>query len=180
MAAKKIIGFMISFNCLTLTTHLAFAGIADDRAEIENLMSAYIFALDLKDVEAYVNTFTEDGIINHAGGIERGREEIREFIAGSAENARRQWEARDRSAPRPIPNRHLIDNLELEVNGDTAKGRAYWTSVTVDADRHAHVSEYGFYEDEYRRVDGKWLFSYRLIVNEFREGRQHGVVAPEK
>jgi len=160
--------------------HVACAGYADDRAEIENLMSTYIFALDLKDVEAYANTFTEDGIINHAGGIERGREEIREFIAGSAENARRKWEARDRSAPRPIPNRHIIDNLELEVNGNTATGRAYWTSVTVDENRHAHVSEYGFYEDEYRRVNGKWLFSYRLIVNEFREGREHGVVSAIK
>ena len=153
---------------------------AEDRAEIENLMATYIFALDLKDVDAYVGTFSEDGIINHAGGVERGREEIREFIQGSADNAARKMAQWDGSSPRPIPSRHSIGNLEIhEINGNTGSGRAYWSSMGVDENGKAHVSEYGFYIDEYKRVNGKWLFSKRLIVNEFREGRQHGVLKEE-
>lgn len=153
---------------------------AEDRAEIENLMATYIFALDLKDVEAYTNTFTEDGVINHAGGIERGRDEIRDFIQGSADNAARRMAEWDGSSPRPVPGRHSIGNLEIqEIKGNTGKGRAYWSSMSVDENGKAHVSEYGFYVDEYKRVNGKWLFSKRLIVNEFREGRQHGVIKEE-
>ena len=165
--------------CLVMTNTALGASYAEDRAEIENLMSVYIYALDLKDPDAYVGTFTEDGVINHAGGIERGRAEIREFIENNAANARRAMENRDRSKPRPIPSRHLIDNLELHINGDTATGRAYWSSMSVDENRQPHISEYGFYEDEYRRVNGKWLFSKRLIVNEFRPGREYGVVSAE-
>lgn len=164
---------------LLLANTVFAASYAEDRAEIENLMSTYIFALDLKDAAAYAGTFTEDGVLNHAGGIERGRAEIRAFIENSAANARRALEAQDGSLPRPIPGRHLIDNLELAVDGDTATGRAYWMSVTAGDNRQAHVGEYGFYEDEYRRVNGKWLFSKRLIVNEFREGREFGVVTAD-
>lgn len=165
--------------CLFAADGATAGSYADDRAEIENLMSKYIFALDLKDADAYAATFTEDGVINHAGGIERGRGEIREFIQASAETARKALENRDPAMPRPIPNRHLIDNLELEITGDTAKGRAYWTTVAADENGQARVSEYGFYEYELRRVNGEWLFSKRLIVNEFREGRQFGVVKAE-
>lgn len=175
--SQLVLGALI---CL-FAAQSAFAdSFAEDRAEIQNLMSTYIFALDLKDVDAYVSTFTEDGVINHAGGIARGRGEIRTFIQGSADNARRAMENRDRSKPRPIPNRHMIGNLEIqEIKGNTGKGRAYWSSMAVDENGQAHVSEYGFYEDEYRRVNGRWLFSKRLIVNEFREGRQYGVVKAE-
>lgn len=162
--------------CLFTADIVLAESYAEDRAEIENLMYKYIFALDLKEVDSYVETFTQDAILNHAGGFENGRSEIRKFIQGSADKAKKQWESRDKSLPRPIPNRHNIGNLELEVNGDTAKGRAYWTSVRVDENRQAQVWEYGFYEDEYRRVNGKWLFSNRIIVNEFRDGRQFGVV----
>lgn len=172
--------FLGAVICLFAAGSVLADSFAEDRAEIENLMATYIFALDLKDADAYAGTFTEDGVINHAGGIERGRDEIHQFIQTSAENARRQQASRDKSLPKPIPNRHSIGNLEiLEINGDSAKGRAYWSSMSVDENGQAHVSEYGFYEDEYQRVNGKWLFSKRLIVNEFREGRQYGVVQPE-
>jgi hypothetical protein len=34
------------------------------------------------------------------------------------------------------------------------------------------VLAYGHYEDELRKVDGKWLFSRRAIYNEILEGRE--------
>jgi len=176
---SAVLRFTAFMFLLGATSLVQAATYAEDRAEIENLMSVYIYALDLKDPAAYVGTFTEDGVLNHAGGIERGHAAIRAFIENSAANARRAWENRYTSKPRPIPNRHLIDNLELDINGDTARGRAYWTSMSVDENRQPHISEYGFYEDEYRRVNGKWLFSSRLIVNEFRSGREYGVVSAE-
>jgi len=179
--SSKTIKQLLAIAGLVVLAGTAQAGsFADDRAEIENLMATYIFALDLKDADAYANTFTEDGVINHAGGIERGRDMIRAFVQRSAANAKKALAERDSSLPKFIPGRHSIGNLEItEIKGNTGKGRAYWSSMGVDENGKAHVSEYGFYVDEYERVNGKWLFSKRLIVNEFREGREHGVVKAE-
>jgi hypothetical protein len=154
------------------------ASYADDRAEIENLMATYLFAMDFKDADAYVATFTIDGILNHGGGSENGHADIRAFIEGNVETDRAAREdAEKRFLPRPIPGRHFFDNLMLEVDGDTATGKSYWTLTNGGgADRSAQTAGYGHYIDEYRRVDGKWLFSKRTIVNEFWEGRMHGVV----
>ncbi len=161
----------IAITIAILSSSQVIAGYADDRAEIEDLMSRYIFALDLKDVESYTMTFTQDGIIDHAEGVERGREEIRDFIQGSADSAAATYQTLLNQGKSVTTARHNINNLELKIDGDTGSGRAYWTSVRVNEDGLALVSEYGFYEDEYLKVDGQWFFSKRTIINEFRPGR---------
>ena len=35
---------------------------AQDRAEIEDLMARYLFAMDYHDYDAYAECFTEDGV----------------------------------------------------------------------------------------------------------------------
>ena len=37
---------------------------AEDRALIENLQARYMFAMNSFDLDTYVSTFTEDGILN--------------------------------------------------------------------------------------------------------------------
>jgi hypothetical protein len=37
---------------------------AEDRAQIEDLQARYLFALDFFDMDTYVSTFTEDGILD--------------------------------------------------------------------------------------------------------------------
>ncbi|MEO5597256.1 MAG: nuclear transport factor 2 family protein [Novosphingobium sp.] len=44
---------------------------ADDRAEIEDLMARYLFALDFFDADTYADTFTQDGVLDWAMGIRR-------------------------------------------------------------------------------------------------------------
>lgn len=36
------------------------------------------------------------------------------------------------------------------------------------------MGTFGIYEDELERVDGRWLFSRRVVLNEFIEGRESG------
>ena len=50
---------------------------AADRAEIADLMARYLFAMDYHDADAYAECFTEDGELDWAMGVARGREAIR-------------------------------------------------------------------------------------------------------
>ncbi len=149
----------------------------NDRAEIEELMARYVFALDWQDPERYGDTFTTDGVLIWAGGTVTGRSAIVEEIrkAREADAERRRSEP----AGRPWRRRHYTTNLALRVNGDRATGRSYWFEFNNDnPDRKAYVGAYGHSEDEYRRVDGHWLFSRRQIFNEQRAQMAAGDTIP--
>jgi hypothetical protein len=36
------------------------------------------------------------------------------------------------------------------------------------------MATYGIYEDELAKVDGRWLFAKRRVLNEFLKGRESG------
>jgi len=143
-------------------------GYARDRAEIEDLQSRYLFALDWQDPELYASTFTPDGVLVWAGGTVQGRaaivEEMREARAVDARAAAGV-------APlRPARRRHFISNLVLRIDGDRATARAFWFEFNNDMrDRRPYLGAYGHYQDELRRTDGRWLFTRRQIFNEQRD-----------
>ncbi|MGA0936271.1 MAG: nuclear transport factor 2 family protein [Pseudohongiellaceae bacterium] len=138
---------------------------AMDRSMIEDLEARYMYALNWLDPEGYASTFTEDGVLDWAGGVASGRaeiaEEIRTMAAGFAAE-----EAQD--APlRPARKRHFITNIAVTVEGDTAVSHAYWFIMNNrNADRKGYSEAYGHYESQLRKVDGRWLFVKRTIFNE--------------
>lgn len=141
---------------------------ASDRAEIEDLQGRYLFALDWQDPQLYASTFTADGVLVWAGGTVTGREAIVKEMQQAREVDVR---AAAGVAPlRPARRRHFISNLVLRVDGDRATGRAFWFEFNDDIrDRRPYLGAYGHYEDELRRVDGRWLFTRRQIFNEQRD-----------
>ena len=143
---------------------------AEDRASIEDLQARYMFAMDWQDADAYAATFTEDGVLDWALGVARGRDAIRAEVHGMrAAFARR--EAVD--APRrPARLRHFITNVTLKIDGDEATGHAYWMELNNDVrDRWPYVGGYGHYADDLRKIDGVWLFARRKIYNEILDTR---------
>jgi hypothetical protein len=138
---------------------------AEDRAQIEDLQARYMFALDFGDIDTYVSTFTEDGILDIIGMKWQGREEIRKALEGMPRNAP---EGEEKPAgPYPATGRHNITNIVLKIDGDKAVGRAYWFHYgNNNPKRNAQLNSYGHYEDELVKVDGQWLFSKRVIYNE--------------
>ena len=138
---------------------------AQDRAEIEDLMSRYLYAFDWQDADAYAATFTEDGVLEFAGGVERGHEELKKVMRDMA--VREKAKAEASFPPRRHRVRHYVTNLVLEIDGDTARSTSYWWEFNNDARAgRPYLGTYGHYEDELKRVDGRWLFARRKIYNE--------------
>lgn len=138
----------------------------DDRAKIEDLQARYLFALDFRDPEAYAATFAPDGVLDYGAGVIQGRDAIAEMVRNTRRNAEAQ-RAADDSGLRPAAGRHNITNIVLEIDGDTAKGTAYWFHMGNDnPDRSAQLNSFGHYEDELVKIDGEWYFSKRKIYNE--------------
>ena len=79
-----------------------------DRIAVEDLLTRYATAVDRRDWEQYRSIFTADAEIDYtsAGGIAGTVDEIVEFLSTSLE----MFEM----------TQHLVSNIDLEVNGDSA------------------------------------------------------------
>jgi hypothetical protein len=137
---------------------------AGDRALIENLQARYMFALDFGDIDKYVATFTEDGVLDIGEGEWRGRDTIRQVLTAMPKHTPADT---DDPKQHPFTGRHSITNIVIRIEGDSAYGRAYWFHMSNNnPQRSATLDSYGHYEDEMVKVNGTWLFSKRKIYNE--------------
>lgn len=149
---------------------------AQDRAEIEDLMARYLFAMDYGDLDSYVATFTEDGSIEFASGTYEGREAIYEAVSRFKEGIGRFYTTEDGE---PAALRHVLLQSVVRVEGDRAWSTSLWMEMANDGPGDTFkMGTFGIYEDELERVDGRWLFSRRVVLNEFIEGRESGPENP--
>ena len=172
----KILAFIAAFLAVPALANPSYdANYARDRAEIEDLQARYMFALDWFDADAYAETFTDDGTLNWARGTVTGRDAIREEVRGMRAQLAPYYG--DDGSGKPVTLRHFITNISITVKGDTATGRSYWYEVANNGPGHTpKIGGFGHYEDEMRRVNGRWLFASRKIYNQQLEGRS---AAPE-
>ena len=161
-----IVSLVFIMSCTSADTIVS--SYAEDRALIEDLQARYMFALDFGDMDTYVNTFTENGILDIIGFKWQGRENIKkELSALSAGTEDDKPVAEDEKKLYPSTGRHNITNIVIKVNGNKATGRAYWFHMGNDnPERKSYVDSYGYYEDDMEKVNGQWLFSKRVIYNE--------------
>ena len=158
-----VVSLMLVVSCTPAGTNSTSYG--EDRALIENLQARYMFALDFHDLDTYVATFTEDGVLDIVGMKATGREEIRKLLEGPEESDEQAPE--EAEGPYPATGRHNITNIVLKIDGEKATGRAYWFHYgNNNPERKATLDSYGYYEDEMVKVNGNWLFSKRVIYNE--------------
>jgi uncharacterized protein (TIGR02246 family) len=121
----------------------------EDLEAIRALIASYRRALDEKDFEAYAELFGDDGEFVADTAHARGREEILAMLGEMQRTGALTVEAGD--------DRHLVANLEITVDGDSATASSTWVYLTR-ADGLAMV---GHYVDTLRRTQDGWRFERR-------------------
>ena len=125
----------------------------EDRFAINDLFIRYATALDSGDVDTIVGCFTEDGALESPViGKYSGRDGIRAFSERFAAMHRRG-----------VQLRHVLSNLAMTVDGDTARATCYLTNI-ITVDGKSQMMPPGLYDCDLRRTDGAWLFHNRLVT----------------
>lgn len=152
--------------CLLLGTTAANADAQSellDRLQIMELQSRYALAHDLTDPATYAGVFTEDAELIGSGRVlAKGRAALHAV----AVNDRKRF---NNGLPEDVRSfgvmRHVVTNSVIDITGaDSAKGLCYVLTIANRTDEGPQILSVGRYEDEFRKVDGKWLIARREIV----------------
>lgn len=145
---------------------------AADRAEIEDLMARYLFAIDYFDWDAYVGTFAEDGELEFASGSHTGRAAIREAVTSFTSRIGQFYHTED---GKPAILRHVTLQSSVRIEGSHAWARTIWVEMANHGPGDTmKMGTYGLYEDEFTKASGRWLIKKRRVLNEFLKGRKSG------
>jgi hypothetical protein len=72
------------------------------------------------------------------------------------------------AAPAERPSaKHVVTNLNLHIDGNTATDTAYWQTIATREGKTV-LAGAGHYVDVLRKVNGVWKFQHREIVNPSR------------
>ena len=118
-----------------------------DAEAIRDLARRYAHCVWQKDVAGAIDLFCEDAVMD-TGDREplRGRQQMLATYGSMFEEAELH----------PFVHNHV-----LEVSGDSARGTCYLDlRATLEGKR---MTGFGYYEDEYVRVDGEWKFRSRKL-----------------
>ena len=124
----------------------------EDRLAILELAARYSHAFDYGDVDAWTQTFTEDGVLTDGERSATGREGLRAFAEGSGTGEH--------------PTRHWTNNHVIEGDGDTATHSSY---IMVLNKSGPIIIGVGIYHDKLKKVDGEWKFVRRHVTVEHTE-----------
>lgn len=128
------------------------ASALEEKDAIREVLAEYCFRLDGGRYEEMAALFTEDGTWDTAFGKAKGRAEI----AALAHDIRaRAGENR----PRAI---HLVTNIVIALDGESAEVRSNWT-VVQNSPMGPKIGSGGGYADQMAKQDGHWRFRYRKI-----------------
>ena len=124
-----------------------FTGPLEDRIAIRELHDQYCDATMSRDMAMWGATWAEDGEWVLSGGVIKGREKV----VATAKKAVDSYSAG-----------LFFRNLgRTHIDGDRATGRSYQVELFFFADGPAWFLTY--YDDEYRKIDGRWLFQKRTL-----------------
>lgn len=122
-----------------------------DRAEIQDLISRYAYAIDDRDWDALDSVFTPDAIIDYseAGGARGTVAEIKEFLA--------------KAMPNFTAFQHLSTTTQVKIDGDRAKARTIlFNPMVIQHEGQERVFFVGlWYNDELVRTPDCWRIAHR-------------------
>jgi ketosteroid isomerase-like protein len=117
-----------------------------DKDAIKELWYNNCYLIDQGEVDAVMETFTEDAIMDTgAFGNAEGKNAIREMLE-------------ELFSKELLFTRHMVHMPLIEIDGDEATGKWYLDCPSIVGDGEA-VWTQGTYKHTFRRVNGKWKIS---------------------
>jgi 3-phenylpropionate/cinnamic acid dioxygenase small subunit len=129
----------------------------EDEREIRELIMRYAQCLDLRDHGGYAALFARDGRWSGRMGDATGPESIEAMLIEGLGSAPENF--------RNTMNFHLISNLLIKIDGDTAKAESRLVYFVRNEKKPVPMLA-GRYEDDFVREDGRWRFKYRRVIGE--------------
>ena len=131
----------------------------EDWYAIHKLLMVYAERIDAADFAGTAALFEHASFSLRRGGATvmsfTGRAEAE---AGFAQAARRYPDG-------TLRTKHVITNVIIELDGDTATSRCYCTVFQGTDDFPLQPISAGRYQDRFVKVDGKWRFAERVFVS---------------
>jgi hypothetical protein len=128
----------------------------EDRVAILDLAARYNTTIDYGDADAWVNTFTPDGVfLGSDGSRVQGAAELRAF----ADKIHAANEAGGGLIFRHWNSNHVID-------GDDDRATHSCYLLWIHCAPEATIPFTGIYHDRLRKVDGEWKFEERRLTAE--------------
>ena len=123
-----------------------------DRLEIQDLLTAYCHAIDLRDWDALDNVFTADAFIDYtqAGGERGALPQIKAYL--------------DRAMKQFSGFQHMVSTMKLELDGDAAKAKTIlFNPMITEHGGSQHVFFVGlWYCDRLVRTAEGWRIRERV------------------
>lgn len=145
----------------------------EDKEAIYSVLERFFEYQETRNRDAYANLFAPDGeLILRVGHQKGGPDGIRGTgrAGGGAPRAETQTE----------PNRHILSNVRIELDGDRATAVSRWTLLVPSDDgtplppglppRVFRVAGTGQYCDKLMRHEGEWKILQRIIYCTVPEG----------
>jgi hypothetical protein len=132
--------------------------ILEDREAIRHLLERYIEFNESRDYRAYSGLFASNGELKLRRGGATGPENIFKFMQTNF-GAPLSADSLLRNAA------HVLSNVIIEVEGDTATARSRWALLSPSReDGTPRVAQSGFYSDKLVREKGEWKFLQRVVT----------------
>lgn len=141
--------------------------VVEDVQAIRNLKAAYAaYCDDGYDADKIAELFVEDAVWeNSARGRIEGREAIRALF---------------QSAPQSFSFAiHYSLNPQIEVTGDTARAKWYLFMPCTVTDGNQALWRASIDNEEYVRVDGKWMFKKKIATAVLSSPFEHSWAQPQ-
>src|SRR5262245_60335640 len=131
-----------------------------DERDLRRTAELYAQGADRRDKALWAAIFTEDAVIEAPGMRLTGRASI---VA-----------ALDVMASLFLATQHRVHNQVVALDGDSAQGETYSTADHLsEADGKRTILTWAIrYQDRWRRLDGAWQFSHRLLVIDWTDTRE--------
>ncbi|MCR5976663.1 nuclear transport factor 2 family protein [Gordonia jinghuaiqii] len=137
--------------------------------EIKRLFAARLRYMDTKQWHLYAGLHTDDVVSETWGGLPDDKQprtdDTANRVVGNTKLADTIRALLD--GPVSVTTAHHGHSPEIELTSDTT-ARGIWAMEDnlwwSDGDQEYHLRGFGHYHEEYRKVNGRWLISYRKLT----------------